>query len=485
MALQTLTYSRLGRMPPVSYMNSDEASVRSSSEATAATIFSMYEDPVPANTSDAPPVPVLDPKYKSMGTDSSRPVSTMSEVEARRSRDGYAPVSYGAGTGAVGRRTSANRRSYGVLEGGNRPSLNQERPSISQERPVNGHERRSRQSTADGRRSIHSDGHSAMVQDPGPSEARRNVPLAYPARQGSLQQPADQPRTPSPRLVVSTMPYPGGSSPVSPQDGELLTPAERERRPSSKHSTRTAFTSQTTHTTHTTHTAQTSHTEYTIRHSTEDADAFRVRATYARLEAEGVPGDGWLEGVERTRTRVVSAASAAVLEATKGAGGKGANVGREEEARLRSTDRCVATSGNVRLANYIADTGFLRSLVRNMKAAWHSFPRSRSKRLPRRTSRHRCRFPRLFPLCASSRPYPCRPSTQRKARGCPNGRGCSCPRRHPARAAGELDQGGNGTRAKYANARSGCSRASPTAGGAQPGARSSRKSGSGSDRRRG
>ncbi|KAB5587963.1 Rab-GTPase-TBC domain containing protein [Ceratobasidium theobromae] len=79
--------------------------------------------------------------------------------------------------------------------------------------------------------------------------------------------------------------------------------------------------------------------ESATRHSTEDADAFRVRATYARLEAEGVPGDGWLEGVERTRTRVVSAASAAVLEATKGAGNKGADVGAEEEARLRATDR--------------------------------------------------------------------------------------------------------------------------------------------------
>ncbi|KDN39274.1 hypothetical protein RSAG8_08909, partial [Rhizoctonia solani AG-8 WAC10335] len=109
-------------------------------------------------------------------------------------------------------------------------------------------------------------------------------------------------------------------------------PQNRQRRPSSKQSAHTILTQ-------TSHTAPTTHTEYTSRHSNEDADAFRVRATYAKLEAEGVPGDGWLEGVERTRTRVVSAASAAVLEATRGTGGKGADVSAEEEARLRSTDR--------------------------------------------------------------------------------------------------------------------------------------------------
>ncbi|KAK4688988.1 hypothetical protein P7C73_g1125, partial [Tremellales sp. Uapishka_1] len=35
----------------------------------------------------------------------------------------------------------------------------------------------------------------------------------------------------------------------------------------------------------------------------EEADAFHVRSTYARLEVEGVFGDGWDEGVERTRER--------------------------------------------------------------------------------------------------------------------------------------------------------------------------------------
>ncbi|CAE6501314.1 unnamed protein product [Rhizoctonia solani] len=244
------------RMPPSSY---ETASIRSSSEDTAATIFSMYEDPAPLNMKQAPPVPVLDPKYRS---DTSRTVSITSDRSQRN---------------------SGNRRSYGALE------------------------------------------HSGFSAGPSASP--------YPTRQTSLQQeralkPVTTSRTSSPRLHMNTQPYPSQPSPGS----ELLTPVDRERRPSSKQSAHTILTQ-------TSHTAPTTHTEYTSRHSNEDADAFRVRATYAKLEAEGVPGDGWLEGVERTRTRVVSAASAAVLEATRGTGGKGADVSAEEEARLRSTDR--------------------------------------------------------------------------------------------------------------------------------------------------
>ncbi|CAE6422700.1 unnamed protein product [Rhizoctonia solani] len=259
---QTIVRTRM----PSSY---DTASIRSSSEDTAATIFSMYEDPAPLNMKQAPPVPVLDPKYRT-----ERPISMTSDRSQRNS----------------------NRRSYGPIENG-RPSSNR------------------------------------TSADPGPSISQRNSP--YATRQSSLQDPALKPaRTPSPRLAIqlNTQPYPSQASPGASPDSELLTPADRERRPSSKHSARTILTQ-------TSHTTPTTHTEYTSRHSNEDADAFRVRATYAKLEAEGVPGDGWLEGVERTRTRVVSAASAAVLEATKGTGVKGSDVTAEEEARLRSTDR--------------------------------------------------------------------------------------------------------------------------------------------------
>lgn len=36
-----------------------------------------------------------------------------------------------------------------------------------------------------------------------------------------------------------------------------------------------------------------------------EEDAFHVRSTYARLDRIGVPGDGYEEGVERTRERAV------------------------------------------------------------------------------------------------------------------------------------------------------------------------------------
>ncbi|KAL7423424.1 hypothetical protein Q5752_001004 [Cryptotrichosporon argae] len=52
----------------------------------------------------------------------------------------------------------------------------------------------------------------------------------------------------------------------------------------------------------------------------EDADAFHVRSTYARLDVEGVYGDGWDEGVERTRggTALSAARKTVMLPARAG-----------------------------------------------------------------------------------------------------------------------------------------------------------------------
>lgn len=50
----------------------------------------------------------------------------------------------------------------------------------------------------------------------------------------------------------------------------------------------------------------TSLTNFTpTRQQGEEEDAYHVRATYARLEMQGVYGDGWEEGIERTRERAV------------------------------------------------------------------------------------------------------------------------------------------------------------------------------------
>ncbi|KAG9077411.1 hypothetical protein FRC06_008923 [Ceratobasidium sp. 370] len=308
----------------------------------------MYEDHQlkSAPSGPAPPVPALDPRYRPT---SSRPgsmsVGSRASMEgggARTSADGSGYeatlrqreragpfVSYGGSPGAgAASRSATSSRSYGQLDGPNRPSITLEgRPSMT-------------------------DGRPSMSQEPTSSSyhtgpTSQDSHSLHPARRSSLQHPADSTgtglgatgtsatrpnRTPSPRIAIQ--PNTASASPAlsthSNPSADLLTPAtdkSRERRTSSKRSTQT------------THTQATTQTEYTTRGSTEDADGYRVRATYARLEVEGVPGDGWMEGVERTRTRIVSAASAAVLEANKGVGGKGADVSEDEERQLRSTDR--------------------------------------------------------------------------------------------------------------------------------------------------
>ncbi|KAG9124663.1 hypothetical protein FRC07_010710 [Ceratobasidium sp. 392] len=260
--------------------HSDAASIRSSSETTAATIFSMYEDH--QFKSPAPPVPALDPRY------SSRPPSGSvenSRGSQRNSREYEATVRQQQGYSAS-RMSSTSRRSYGQLDS--------QRPSMSHEPTTSS--------------SYHTSHDSHHLSATGSGTLRPNN--------------ANTRTPPSPHISIQPNTAPP-STHSNPSAADLLTPAtdtSRDRRTSSQ-----------THTT--------APTEYTTRGSTEDPDGYRVRATYARLEVEGVPGDGWLEGVERTRTRIVSAASAAVLEASRGVGGKGADVTEDEERRLRSTDR--------------------------------------------------------------------------------------------------------------------------------------------------
>jgi hypothetical protein len=53
----------------------------------------------------------------------------------------------------------------------------------------------------------------------------------------------------------------------------------------------------------------------------EDLDGFHVRNTYAQLEASGVKGDGYEDGIERTRARVgTSRLSQAQADAALGDG---------------------------------------------------------------------------------------------------------------------------------------------------------------------
>ncbi|WWC71665.1 uncharacterized protein I206_105623 [Kwoniella pini CBS 10737] len=68
----------------------------------------------------------------------------------------------------------------------------------------------------------------------------------------------------------------------------------------------------------------------------EEDDAYMVRNTYARLEKEGVHGDGWDQGVERTRggPAIVSGKRATVYPAAKSG-----DIGEQERQFLASLDR--------------------------------------------------------------------------------------------------------------------------------------------------
>lgn len=73
----------------------------------------------------------------------------------------------------------------------------------------------------------------------------------------------------------------------------------------------------------------------------EDIDGFHVRNTYAQLEASGVKGDGYEEGVERTRARIGTSRSSQ-LQAEE-AVGDGQEKKRELDAKeiklLQNVDR--------------------------------------------------------------------------------------------------------------------------------------------------
>ena len=75
----------------------------------------------------------------------------------------------------------------------------------------------------------------------------------------------------------------------------------------------------------------------------EDLDAFHVRNTYAQLEASGVKGDGYEEGIERTRARIGTSRTSQ-LQADAALGNrkeKARDLDEKEIQVLKSVDRCV------------------------------------------------------------------------------------------------------------------------------------------------
>ena len=81
----------------------------------------------------------------------------------------------------------------------------------------------------------------------------------------------------------------------------------------------------------------------------EDMDSFHVRNTYAVLEVSGVKGDGYEEGVERTRARLGSNRQSQ-SPAEISAGGKPKDLDPREIEVLASVDRCVSSPARLTLA---------------------------------------------------------------------------------------------------------------------------------------
>jgi hypothetical protein len=78
----------------------------------------------------------------------------------------------------------------------------------------------------------------------------------------------------------------------------------------------------------------------------EDVDAFHVRNTYAQLEASGVKGDGYEEGIERTRARIGTSRTSQ-LQADAALGNrkeKARDLDEKEIQVLKSVDRCVLST---------------------------------------------------------------------------------------------------------------------------------------------
>jgi hypothetical protein len=76
----------------------------------------------------------------------------------------------------------------------------------------------------------------------------------------------------------------------------------------------------------------------TQRSEGEDPDSFHVRSTYAQLDAEGVRGDGYEEGIELTRAKQ---GGTTYLTSQPSDRGRARDLVPEELAVLASVDRFV------------------------------------------------------------------------------------------------------------------------------------------------
>ncbi|KAG8897656.1 hypothetical protein FRB99_008005 [Tulasnella sp. 403] len=239
---------------------------RSSGEYTAVTIYSMYSDhrssavpPLPS-FHDVPPIPVDKYNYR---RSTSRPSSKAMDA-TNRDDNGHLSV----GTSSAGRHASA--ASWSDFH---RPTS----VAVSSRR-------------------------TSRARDSGrTSESPEPAPLPVPTTPGirPTAQPSPQSSNKSPPPSVPNSP-PRDSNAVQllPVPTHLAVPPRRNSAASSSRLTNSSETSRSARTPSTANGPLLSENG-----EAEDVDSLYVRSTYARLEQTGVPGDGYEEGIERTRAR--------------------------------------------------------------------------------------------------------------------------------------------------------------------------------------
>lgn len=100
----------------------------------------------------------------------------------------------------------------------------------------------------------------------------------------------------------------------------------------------------------------------------EDMDAFHVRNTYAQLEMSGVKGDGYEDGVERTRARVGSSRASQLNAAAALGDGQEKNqeLDPKEIETLKALDRCVPSTMIGFLSRFHSSTDMASSPYHHM-----------------------------------------------------------------------------------------------------------------------
>jgi hypothetical protein len=185
-----------------------------------------------------------------------------------------------------------------------------------------------------------------------------------PAQNGNLRSSASvELVTNLPRInVVSTSHSSPIRSPTASSDTSLLKPSKNPpQRPKPKHTFTSPMSSLSSKTS-------------LVPFEGEDPDAFHVRNTYAQLEECGVKGDGYEEGVERTRARIGDSTTSQI-DAERALGD-----GTEKTQALSAKELEVLAGVDRRVFHYLHDHGCFNFLTvtgsstPHLMTVWFSCP---------------------------------------------------------------------------------------------------------------